>query len=176
MAEQGKSKLKFTAELRTLLERYIPRERIDRIEAGDANAHLSAPRTIGLLLCQVRDDDVDTIAHLSATATDLLTGAGAIVETSRSSLIVATFGAVDFGAETALLEPTVGRLRDRMKGDVRLVYGRTMARIGNIGGASQLSFGSVIPRFGDWLVALTALAYGEAKELRLQHPSGQPGL
>ena len=123
------------------------------------------PERAGLLVCQVRDDDVDAIRRLTEIAVNELLGE-TIVEEIYSSLIVASIGSIFPMPDPATaLRDQVERLRDKLGNDIRLVYGMVLAETGNIGGPNRLAFGTIVPGFGRWIAALTVLDFGEAAEL-----------
>lgn len=118
----------------------------------------------GLLVCQVRDDDADTIRRLTEIVVSELLKGETIVEEVHSSLIVASIGTIfPMPDPEAALRETVARLRGLLGNDMRLVYGMVIAETGNIGGPNRLAYGTIVPGFGRWLASLTALEFGQAE-------------
>jgi hypothetical protein len=122
-------------------------------------------RAIDFVVALVRDDTLADVPALLGEVDRLTRAHHGCPDVPNGPVVFVTFGAVFPDAEaTAHRRALASALADALGDRVKLVHGSGVALVGNVAGDAA-AYGVVVRGFAGLLGALTALAFGEAREV-----------
>jgi hypothetical protein len=121
------------------------------------------------LIFQVQESSLESTQQHVSAGVDIILDCGGILEGIICSVVMATFGfpfTQDsmIGDEKARAQAAACLTRT-LGSNVRVIHGRSEARVGNHGSDRRLSYGSLIPGFAGRLETLQNLDFGQSIEL-----------
>ena len=152
-----------------MIRKWLQRRRLRRPNV--ANLELApievATRTIDFVLVRLCEEPPSGVPVRVAEACQIAVSHQATVESIVSSILIATFGAID-ASETHPRRrlDLANSLLDSLGSDVAVVHGQCRSLVGAFGASGCLSYGSQIPEFQDLLAQLLAIEFGTVAEAK----------
>jgi hypothetical protein len=146
---------------------YIPEEALESI-TGKNSLHCEfKDGEINYLIMQVRDDRTQEVPTLIAKASEIILSMNGVIVCILSSLLVATFGFPFEKNEDgfAKCEKTANYLLDRLRGDSRVIFGKSKGLYGNLGSSRCAHYGPLVPGMAGRLEALLQLEFGQSRHI-----------
>jgi hypothetical protein len=168
--DRGKKRSK--ENIRRAFSQYLSRDVLDALAENPESLRLPEPQAVKLfyIVLQVRDDAIEDVPAYLDRALEI----GLAFNCTTyivSSMVVITFGlpidimngryeeGIDRRADV------VARLLGELGPNIRIISGCADGLLGMMGTKQRLTFGPVIPNFGDHLRVLTRLDYGQSEEI-----------
>jgi len=123
---------------------------------------------VHLILIQIKDDNLDEVEGLLASASDILMRREFTITSVTALLIVATCGFPFRELENPkeICKQTAKELTDSHFGKLKVLYAAVAGRIGLYGHPKIKWYGPLLPKFDLMLKQLVELNYGESAEYR----------
>ena len=156
--------------LRAVFKKYLADEVADELlnNPRPLRAALQAA-SICFILLQVRDDRVGQVQAHMARAIDIVIRRDGLIMDMMSSMMLVIFG-LPQGEEPEKSSDqrakSVARLMTELAAEIRLVYGTADGLVGSYGSWGRFTYGALLPGFARYMMALTALEFGQSAEIR----------
>jgi hypothetical protein len=122
---------------------------------------------LGFVCVSVQGETSQLISERMGFVCDLaLKHEGTVIELISGLVIIAYGLFVDESDQILNRTRLCESLKAELVGDVKIVHGRALGHIGNIGSKTRMSFSFIVPGFLDALGILARLPYGEVYELK----------
>jgi hypothetical protein len=151
--------------IRDVFSRFLGRRQGDGV-LKDSDLHTSAGR-VDFLLVIVNDKDLEKVGARVGQVVDIAAQYGADVLGMDASLVFIAFGAGPVKTESGAndRQRLAVALQAAVPGELAILHGSSNARFGTIGSSSRMSWTALLPDFKGLLRDLSALQYGEVRDV-----------
>jgi len=145
---------------------YVDAKLVQRIlEDPEFESALPSRQTIDFVLIVLNDDDLDGIPAILSRILEMTRVHGGFVESLTGPLVFVEFGYPTPDAEAAAHRAAmVASLGETLGDRVKILHGRGAALVGTVAG-KEGPFGAVIAGYHQLLKELTAMKFGQVREV-----------
>jgi hypothetical protein len=163
------TKRKETKSVYETFSKYIPADKLNEILSGQGRMNRDEFQRgiINFMVLQITDERINELPHLHSKVVESVLENKGFITGIMSNTVLAIFGFPprnDYNS-TIDLENIAKSLLKALGENIRIIYGSKEGLLGNVGTSGCLFYGPMLQGFGDTLLALGRVGYGEAAKL-----------